>query len=270
VPTEFGIGMRRGLLDALVLVGAQAIAFHTDESHEPISIETKDSDLVVDPAKLRSEPLLEDALAAAHFKPNVVTGQPGEWLSPEGTPVDLLVPAGVAPGNPRRRGVDLAPHARRATRRTSGLEAALVDHAPQTIGALEPGDDRAYTVAVAGPAALLIAKLQKITDRQTQSQRRQVAKDGHDVYRLLRDVPTATITDSFARLLAIEVSRASAVAAIEQLQALFGASHAPGVDLAAKHLAGAGDPLAVAEAVVVLAHDLLDALLRSTNGGPST
>ena len=50
--------MRRGLLDALaalekhldalVLVGAQAINIHTDENDEPIAIETKDSDLVVE------------------------------------------------------------------------------------------------------------------------------------------------------------------------------------------------------------------------------
>ena len=41
--------------------------------------------------------------------------------------MDLLVPAGVAPGNPKRRGVDLNPHDRSATRRVPGLEAALVD-----------------------------------------------------------------------------------------------------------------------------------------------
>ena len=55
-PTELYVRSRRALLDALeqhldalVLVGAQAIYMHTGEVDEAIATETKDSDLVVDP-----------------------------------------------------------------------------------------------------------------------------------------------------------------------------------------------------------------------------
>src|SRR4051794_39929724 len=113
-------------LDALILVGAQAIYLHTGDVDEAIATETKDSDLVVDPEQLGDNPLLEEALARADFHPDLLHPQPGRWLSPDGIPVDLLVPAAVAPGNPKRRGVELPPHDRQATRRVVGLEATLV------------------------------------------------------------------------------------------------------------------------------------------------
>ena len=90
-PTELYIRSRRALLDALealaghrdalVLVGAQAIYLHTGDVDEAIATETKDSDLVVNPALLGEDPRLEDALRAADFHRNLEDGQPGEWLS---------------------------------------------------------------------------------------------------------------------------------------------------------------------------------------------
>jgi hypothetical protein len=38
------------------------------------------------------------------------------------------------------------PHSKRATRRASGLEAAIVDHAPRDIAALDPADRRAFAI----------------------------------------------------------------------------------------------------------------------------
>jgi hypothetical protein len=269
-PTELYVRSRRALLDALValephldalvLVGAQAIYMHTGEVDEAIATETKDSDLVVDPSRLGDVPLLQDALTAAHFHRDLASGQPGEWISPDGIHVDLLVPAGIAPGNPKRRGVDLNPHDRRATRRVPGLEAALVDRDHLEVVALEPGDERRFWIAVAGPAALLIAKLQKVTDRQAQVERRRLAKDGHDIYRLLRDIPTQAFVEQFARLLADDVSEGAACAAIEQLRTLFGAAGAPGATMAGEAVAGVGDAALVAEAAAALAHDLLVAM----------
>ncbi len=266
-PTELYVRSRRALLDALdaleahldalVLVGAQAIYLHTGDVDEAIATETKDSDLVVDPGLLADDPLLEKALTAASFHRNLLTGQPGEWLSSDGIPVDLLVPAGVAPGNPKRRGVELSPHDRQATRRVAGLEAALVDKDQLEIAALEPGDERRYTLAVAGPAALLIAKLQKVTDRQTQAERRRLNKDGHDIYRLLRDVPTQTLAERFEALLANDLTAAAAEAALDQLEALFGTASAPGAAMAGQAVAGVGAPALVAASGTVLASDLL-------------
>lgn len=274
-PTELAIGSRKALLDALValeahldalvLVGAQAINLHVEDVDEPIATQTKDGDLVVDPARLGSDPRIEEALGAARFHRNLSSGQPGEWLSREGVPVDLLVPAAVAPGNPKRRGVELPPHDRTATRRTPGLEAALIDREPRAIDALDPDDRRTVTIAVAGPVALLVAKLQKIAERASQAEHRHVAKDGHDVYRLLRDVPTEAIAEGFARLLSTELGAGAARTAMEQLQALFGETDAHGVVLAARHVRGVGDPASVTAACATLADDLLGQLdgLRS-------
>jgi hypothetical protein len=269
-PTELAIASRRALLDALealrdqldalVLVGAQAVDIHTAPIDEPIATQTKDGDLVVDPLRLAADPRIDAALAAAGFHRNVSSGQPGGWLSSDGIPVDLLVPAGVAPGNPKRRGVDMPPHDRRATRRTPGLEAALVDREPRDIAALGSGDARSFTLAVAGPAALLVAKLQKISERMTQPERRHVAKDGHDAYRLLRDVPAEEFVERFERLLVEDVSAGGAHAAVDQLRALFGGPDAYGVALAAAHISGVGDPETVTAGCVALADDLLLAL----------
>lgn len=42
---------------------------------------------------------------------------------------------------------------------------ALVDNSMERVAALDPQDDRAYEVKVAGPAALIVAKMHKITER---------------------------------------------------------------------------------------------------------
>jgi hypothetical protein len=268
--TELNVRSRRGLLDALealephldalILVGAQAIYLHTGDIDEAIATETKDSDLAVDPSALGDDPLLEEALADAGFQRNLVHPQPGEWLSPDGVPVDLLVPAAVAPGKPSSRSVELPPHDRLALRRVVGLEAALVDQGPRRIEALEAGDSREFMIAVAGPAALLVAKLQKLIERQAQSGARRVAKDGHDVYRLLRDVPTDAFIPRFERLFGDEVTQTLARDAVAHLRTLFGTAGSPGAAMAGRTVRGVGDPAEVAQASAVLANDLLVAL----------
>lgn len=268
--TDLYVRSRRGLLDALealephldalVLVGAQAIYLHTGDIDEAIATETKDSDLAVDPSELGDDPLLEDALSDAGFHRNLVNPQPGEWLSPDGAQVDLLIPARVAPGNPKRRGVEIPPHDRQATRRVVGLEAALVDQDSRQIEALEADDPRQFTIAVAGPAALLVAKLHKLLDRETQSDARHVAKDGHDVYRLLRDLPTDVFITRFGVLLEDDVTEDLARDAVGHLRTLFGASDSFGPKLAGRTVQGVGNPAEVAEACAVLANDLLAAL----------
>ena len=143
--------------DALMLIGAQAIYLHTGGADIALAEATKDSDLAVDPRALVDDPLLDDAMTAAGFHRDLVYPQPGSWLSPTGIPVDLMVPEALAGGG-GRRGARIPPHSRHATRRTPGIEAAVVDHAPMTIAALAADDDRRATISVAGPAALLVAK----------------------------------------------------------------------------------------------------------------
>src|SRR5207253_11125313 len=113
-----------------------------------------DADLAVNPGALADAPLLAQALTGAGF---TAQGGPGAWLSPDGIPVDLMVPEALA--GPGRRGARLGAHGHRVARRAKGLEAALVDHDLHTIRALARADTRSATVAVAGPGALLVAKV---------------------------------------------------------------------------------------------------------------
>src|SRR5580658_11171853 len=108
-------------LDAIVLIGAQAIYLHTGAAPVALAETTKDSDLAVDPRTLSNSPLLDDAMTRAGFHRDLQHPQPGGWLSASGIPVDLMVPEALA-GRRGRRGARIPPHSTHATRRTAGLE----------------------------------------------------------------------------------------------------------------------------------------------------
>jgi hypothetical protein len=66
-----------------------------------------------------------------------------------------------------------------------GLDGAVVDADVMKLAALEVSDMRVVDVRVAGPAALLVAKVHKLDDRKDSD--RQSDKDALDVLRLLRE-----------------------------------------------------------------------------------
>jgi hypothetical protein len=135
--------------DGVILIGAHAVYMYTGEADVPIATRTKDSDLALDPALLGTDPLLEEAMAGADFHRNLESGQPGEWLSANGIPVDLLVPSSLV--DPRgRRGARIPPHSNQAARKANGLEAAVVDNRELWIEALDPDDPRRILTKVAG------------------------------------------------------------------------------------------------------------------------
>jgi hypothetical protein len=68
-------------LDAVILVGAQAIYLHTGDADLNIPPTTTDADLALTPNKLGDSPLLEDAMEAAGF---VLAADPGAWRRPHG------------------------------------------------------------------------------------------------------------------------------------------------------------------------------------------
>ena len=169
---------RRALLDALdalgaqraavILVGAQAIYLHTGEGDIAVAPFTTDGDLALVPELLRDEPRLAEALEAAGFVPTREIGIWAKhgWLDRDKilVTIDLLVPETL--GGPGRRAARLGAHGDRIARKVSGLEAIVVDRVITTIESLEADDRRAFQVAVAGPAALMVAKLHKIGDRE--------------------------------------------------------------------------------------------------------
>lgn len=249
-------------LDAIVLVGAQAVYVHTEEGELAVAPYTTDGDLALDPDRLAPEPLLEALMEGAGFfrAPHEI----GAWskqVSVEGTPrgmvVDLLVPESLA--GPGRRAARVPPHDQGAARKVTGLEGALVDRETRRIGSFEPDDSRAFDVAVAGPAGLLVAKIFKIGDRAANPDRR-TDKDALDVLRLLRAVPTEELVK---RLKALEKEKRSSVAtreAIDQLPELFGSPRAIGCQMAARAAAPQEREETIAAATAALAGDLIAAL----------
>ncbi len=50
-------------------------------------------------------------------------------------------------------------------RKAIGLEGSILDHDLMEVAALDDADSRRFTVRVAGPAALIVAKVYKLRDR---------------------------------------------------------------------------------------------------------
>lgn len=124
-------------LDAVVLVGAQAVYLHTGDAELVTAEYTTDADFTIRPQELSDSPLLVEALESHGFSPRE---DPGAWLSPDGIYVDIMVPEALA--GPCRRGANLGVHGRKAARRAKGLEGALVDHEHMEIRSLNANDAR--------------------------------------------------------------------------------------------------------------------------------
>ena len=257
---------RAALLDAVaaleahkasvILIGAQAIYLRTGSAAFALAEATKDSDLAIDPRKL-ADPRLEEAMTGAGFILNPVSQQPGAWMSPNGVPVDLMVPEHLA-GSGSRRGVRIPPHDKHSARRAAGLEAAIIDHSPITVESLD-GDGRSAIVNVAGPGALLIAKLHKLGER-VDTPGRLNDKDAHDTYRLLVATETSDLAETIRELLADELSQEVTAQALNYLKDLFASPEALGSTMAGRAEEGVGQPDTVSASVSFLAQDLLSAL----------
>lgn len=171
-----------------------------------------------------------------------------------------MVPEALA-GAGGRRGARIPPHGKRSVRRAVGLEAAVVDRAPMEVMALAADDRRRCTVAVAGPTALLVAKLYKLHERSTKNPDRLADKDAHDVYRLFVAVGLETFVSGVARLQDDPLSSLVTEQALGFLRDLFAAApDALGCVMAGDAERIVGDPEGVAASVNALAVDLLDAL----------
>jgi hypothetical protein len=150
-------------------------------------------------------------------------------------------------------------------RRAVGLEAAIIDYQTMQISSLSPDDPRVLTARVAGPAALLVAKLHKIAERRA-NPTRLVDKDAHDTYRILVALPTAELAATLNQLLDDDLAGTVTNQAMTYLHELFAAGPtALGSEMAGRTEEGVGDPETVAQASAVLAADLLQAvdLLRA-------
>jgi len=255
------VAARKALLDALealaphreaiILVGAQAVYLHAGEADLAVAPYTTDGDLALDPRALGPDPQIKEAMEMAGFN---LKSPPGLWRSQSGIQIDLLVPDAVGGGG--NRGARLGAHGNLVARKARGLEAALVDKSEHGITALDPADSRAHRLAVAGPAALLVAKLHKIAERINDPKRLK-PKDALDVLRLLRAVPVAKLAASLTELAGHEVSQVVTTEALGQLRTLFGEASGVGSQLAARAVEGLDDPVTIAASCALLSEELL-------------
>ncbi len=114
------------------------------------------------------------------------------------------------------------------------------------------------SVAVAGPAALIVAKAFKLGER-LDNPRRLLPKDAGDIFRLYE---ANTVEQIVARLRLVgDDERSSGVTgrAMDYLDMLFATPRSPGIDLAVTALGGIGDRDNVTETMVNYTRDLLAA-----------
>lgn len=255
----------RAHLDAVVLVGAQAVYLRTQGRLTGYQAFTTDADIVLDPAKLGPIPPLGHAMEAAGF---TLTDEPGIWEAKFNrpgvddeivVPVDLIVPEQLAPPAGRRAARLPGEHGKTTARKSAGLEGAVVDNSPIEIVALEDDDTRRVIVNVAGPAALLVAKAHKLGERLATPERLQ-AKDAGDVYRLFDSTSPTDMAAILTTLLTDERSAQMTTAALGYIRRLFATPTSTGTELAAKALRGTLPLPTVVAAITGYTQDLLDRL----------
>lgn len=282
------VAARAVLLDALdilgsqrrgvVLVGAQAICIRVGDSGLAVSLHTTDADLGLIPDLLAATPELAACMTRAGFRHDSASSV-GIWVADrviDGAPglaqVDLLVPDAVSgrAGEGKRR-PDIPPHDPRAARIVRGIEGALFDHDTMRVGALDPTDARAFDVAVAGPAALVIAKAHKIRERLGQVRRANtVAKDALDVLRVLRGTSEDDVAERWCALLAEGTSPdtvriATAVVArdaLEFVRSEFAVAGGRGCELAVQAAIGTEEPAMIRASLAELARRVVTRIDR--------
>jgi hypothetical protein len=262
---------RKVLLDALealrphlpnlILVGSQAIYLHTGDARLAVPPMTTDADLALDTEQLADQPEIAAALASRGFAPGT---NPGHWVGEGDIAVDIMVvPHQAGTTAKAARSARIPPHSKRVGRIARGLEPALMDNVPAAIAAFEPSDRRAFTLKVAGPAALLVAKAIKIAERADGARMRPDRlreKDALDMFRLLQAVDTQVLAAGLDR----HRASADAVAVSREGMAFVAANARTPADLLPQLAAAAafGDPT-ISPAFAALAAQLAQAVQHS-------
>src|SRR5690606_10302416 len=114
----------------------------------------------------------------------------------------------------------------------------LVDKQVTAIGALEEGDDRTFSVAVAGPAALVVAKTHKTAGRRDEGRGRLNDKDALDVYRLMRSVEPRVFGAGFELLAKSQVAAGPSEWAVREFGQLFGETQSLGAEMTVRATEG--------------------------------
>lgn len=273
------VAARHVLLDALlaleshgpavIVAGAQAVYLRTGSTDLSVAPFTTDGDLAIDALQLGAEPRHGEAMVSAGFSLHLEGGhvEPGVWERstivaerPYLIPVDLIVPDAIADQR-GRRGARLGVHGNQAARRAVGLEAALVDHDPTLIEALDSTDDRHITAEVAGVAALLIAKAHKLHDRvEAGRPARVVDKDASDVFRLMQTADPTEVAATLQGLKTNSITGTTTETGLRYLADLFRRPASTGITMAASALR-LGVPQ---DRIATVCNGFVDAMLGSS------
>lgn len=140
-------------------------------------------------------------------------------------------------------------------RRTLGFEAAIVDNDQHEIGSFTPEDGRRTWVRVAGPAALLVAKLIKIEERR--DTQRLKPKNGLDVLRLLRAMDMRHVAERLQMLLSSNVAGETVRSALAAMRAHGARADGPIALLAGDAVRGIEDSESAMVSTAVLIEELL-------------
>lgn len=224
------VAARTVLLDALealekhrssvILIGAQAVYVWSGEGNFTVALMTTDADLALDADHLESDPEVAATLRSRgfHLKKD---GNPGQWVGQGDIALDLMVSEHHAGRG--SRSASLPPHEKNIARRGRGLAPALVDYEIKAISALSEDDSRNVEVAVAGPAALIVAKCIKLKERleamRAGGKDRTKPKDALDIHRLLTAIEPGTLVEGFLRHRTQEDAQQESLEAVAFLEA---------------------------------------------------
>ena len=268
------VAARTVLLDALealkehrkniILIGAQAVYVWSGEGDFNVATMTTDADLALNADQFYPDPEVAATLRLHGFQrkkdKDGNLAQPGQWENPQGIALDLMISEHHA--GTGSRAAKLPPHEKHFARRGRGLAPALVDYKIEEISAMAVGDSRSITVAVAGPAALIVAKCIKLKERleavSNGGNDRLKPKDALDIHRLLTDVDLDTLARGFINHKDQEDAKLESQEALEFLETQ---SRNPSDQLPAMvSLAAEDDEGIQAEFFIVLVNQLLNKL----------
>lgn len=246
-------------IDALVLVGAQAIYLQTVDFVSEVAPTTVDADFAIDTTVLENSPDIELVLLESNFKYSA-SGNPGQWMTPNGIPVDIMVPSKSSGRAGIGRSARLIGHSNKSVRRTDGLEACVVSFKLMKISSFSLDDKREFTIRVASPASIIVAKCFKIAER-LETNRNIANKDSFDVYRLLAHIPMGELVQEFLKLLSDNSSNETTVKGIQYFAKLFtGNLSAPGIDAVGAAIENVGNVEIAKASVLALAQELINLL----------
>jgi hypothetical protein len=118
-------------------------------------------------------------------------------------------------------------------------------------------DERRINARVAGPGALLVSKLFKLSDRQDSATRLD-DKDALDVFRLLQGIPAADMASRVRRVAENDLSASTGERGIDLLSQMFARPGSQGSQMAARAVVGVDDPAFVAASCAALTVEVLE------------